>query len=466
MSKDIQQLLQECLQGFDAGLTPDECLSAYPQVRTQLEPLFRQALSLRVAYAASPRPEFRLQAREKLLFAAGRDVKQALSAEPDPQFVDTTRQRLLNTAGAAAQEALRDVPPPRLPFWVNARRRLLETASVSPPRPAPQLAMVMRTALSAAVIVLAVAVAGAGFLLENSPANEPLRSALGEEIDYITNQVTTFEQQRAAGEPVSSTLLDDLAERTSQLAEQAASDNANADLIEKLPGLIDRQRTLLTEAAPPDASAAAAQANLAAADQRVAAASTTVPEPTGTNATTAITSPTPEATVVESSPEPTATPETTEQPAGAAVEQDDLAERELVVRSDPDETMLGLSWQRVTTRTLTFVMPDSWTLFNVTLDEDGHAVLPSDYLFIMTNVDGLGLVIRIANGEVGEVNSIDPQFNLRAGGPEGSVAAPETLSGLTGGDENIAGLFIMLNSIEVTELDAEPSATPEFTETP
>jgi hypothetical protein len=63
VSRDIQQQLQECLDGFDGGLTPEECLSAYPRARAELEPLFRQALSLRVAFAASPKPELRFGAR-------------------------------------------------------------------------------------------------------------------------------------------------------------------------------------------------------------------------------------------------------------------------------------------------------------------------------------------------------------------------------------------------------------------
>ena len=60
----IEQMLQECLDGYEAGLTPEECLSAYPAHRVELEPMLRQALSLRVAYATSPSDEFRHQTRD------------------------------------------------------------------------------------------------------------------------------------------------------------------------------------------------------------------------------------------------------------------------------------------------------------------------------------------------------------------------------------------------------------------
>ena len=74
--KRIEELLQECLDGYDAGLTPEECLSAFPGERAELEPLLRQALSLRVAFANSPSEDFRLDARQKLMFA-GRTRRQS-----------------------------------------------------------------------------------------------------------------------------------------------------------------------------------------------------------------------------------------------------------------------------------------------------------------------------------------------------------------------------------------------------
>jgi hypothetical protein len=462
MSRDIQRLLQECLDGYDAGLSPEECLSAYPDARSELEPLLRQALSLRVAYAAAPSQDFRFRAREKLLFAAGRDVKAALSVEPDPQFVDTTRRRLLNTAGAAAQEALRDVPPPRLPFWANARRHLLENASVSPARPSHALAAGVRSALSAAVVVVAVAVAGAAFFLQNSPANEPPRSAALVELDYISDQVATIEQLRANGETVSTTLLDDLAERTSQLAEQYGTSNSDAELIEKLPDLIQRQLEL-AESSPLDESVAAAQERLAEADQKVASAAVNEPQPTGTSEAAALTSETPEPSV-EPSPEPSATPEIG-LPEVTLVEPGDLSDNQIAVQLDAGETALGLRWLRVTTSTVTFLMPENWEVTNLEVDEDGLAVLPVPFVIVHTDL-GLDLLISTLNGEVNTVLD-GQQFTLRSEGADGSVIEPARLAEITAENEKLASLYNMLTSLEVVEAGPEDTETPvEVTETP
>ena len=54
-SKHIEELLQQCIAAFDSGISPEECLGMFPAQRAELEPLFRQAISLRVAFAAAPR---------------------------------------------------------------------------------------------------------------------------------------------------------------------------------------------------------------------------------------------------------------------------------------------------------------------------------------------------------------------------------------------------------------------------
>ena len=461
MRKNIQQLLQECMEGYDAGLTPEECLSAYPDVRAELEPLFRQAISLRVAFAASPREEFRLQAREKLMFAAGRDVSRALSAEPDPEFVNTTRQRLLNRAGAGAQEALRDVPPPRLPFWANARRHLLEAAAAAPPKPRQRMSGGLRSAVSAAVVVVAVGIAGAGFFLQDSPANTPERSAFSTELNDITRDLQTLEQLNASGEAVSAILLGELAARTSRLAEQYSEASPNSDLKEKLPGLIQRQETLLAEG--DTETLAEAQQRLDEANQRVsqaAAEDSPEPEPTETPDTSVAVAPTPEPTT-EPTAEPTAT-EATVVPTVEMITSDELGPRELVVQYDADETALDLRWSRITTSTLTFVMPESWELMNVEPDEDGFASLTADAIFIQTDIDDMVLIIATENGEVNTVaNGV--QHTLRIEGPDGTVQSADSLAQITGLADNWASLFHMLNSIELEELEA--TATPENTAT-
>jgi hypothetical protein len=64
-------------------MTPDECLSAFPEQRSVLEPLLRQALTLRMSYASAPSERFMARAKESLMFAAGRDVVAAMSVEPN-----------------------------------------------------------------------------------------------------------------------------------------------------------------------------------------------------------------------------------------------------------------------------------------------------------------------------------------------------------------------------------------------
>jgi hypothetical protein len=134
------------------------------------------------------------------------------------------------------------------------------------------------------------------------------------------------------------------------------------------------------------------------------------------------------------------------------------------VQLDTSEGELGLRWLRVTTSTLTFVMPASWEVTNLEVDDDGLAVLPAPFIIVRTDL-GMELLISIADGEVNTV--VDgQQFTLRAEGAEGRVTDPASLAAIAGADENVAGLFYMLDSIEVVEPDAEPAATPEATEAP
>src|SRR5262249_33164447 len=133
----------------------------------ELEPMLRQALALRCAFAASPDPAYRERTKEKLLFVAGREAIQAYDATPSEDFVGNARERLLESAGRRSQEALRAIPPPRLPFWANARRRLLAAATEPGPqrRPAPAFGPIgMRPALAGAFAALVLLVSTFTFL--------------------------------------------------------------------------------------------------------------------------------------------------------------------------------------------------------------------------------------------------------------------------------------------------------------
>ena len=116
-SKKIEDLLQQCLEGYDGGMTPDECLSAFPAQRSVLEPLLRQALTLRMSYASAPSEGFMARAKESLMFHAGRDVVTAMSVEPNEDFKMDARQRLI-------EKGIRQVTKFS---WQLAAKRVVET---------------------------------------------------------------------------------------------------------------------------------------------------------------------------------------------------------------------------------------------------------------------------------------------------------------------------------------------------
>ena len=271
-SKKIEDLLQQCLEGYDGGMTPDECLSAFPAQRSVLEPLLRQALTLRMSYASAPSERFMARAKESLMFHAGRDVVTAMSVEPNEDFKMDARQRLIMAGGAAVQESLRDVPPPRLPFWVNARSRMLEAAK-NPPAPQPRPVLAGRPALSMSLagIVAAVAIAGAAFF--TTQGGQPSAAA---ELAAIERQVATIEQQQANGNFISPDLLADITKRTDDLAARLkGSDSSQTFVTLSLQPLIDRQWKVIQNAntiKPPVGEANEAREQITAAQNQLLAA--------------------------------------------------------------------------------------------------------------------------------------------------------------------------------------------------
>ena len=401
--KRIEQMLQDCLDGYEGGLTPEECLSAYNGDRVVLEPLLRQALSLRVAYASAPREEFSREARAKLMFAAGQDVIQALASDPDPDFVSTNRMRFLNMAGATAQEALRDVPPPRLAFWVNARRRLLESAAA--PRPSRRFAMAMRYGLSAAVVVIALAVA----TLAPFSGNSPHSADAERELAVLEQQITNMESQ----DQVSASQLLGVTRRLNAIADTLDDEPALA-VAQKLEGLTARSE-VLSQAAVETPALVQAQEELDQAQEklRVFAASVTA-SPTQTTAF-----------VVPTEPPASPTAVATETPAPTPT-RTAAARTQVTVSLSKDDTY-GLQWLQVKTGKVSFVMPANWRLINVTGAEDGVLTLDAGVLRIDT--DGDPSVIMIIQPENGQVNTLikGNSVPLRAGGRNGGTISPNVL---------------------------------------
>jgi len=442
---EIDQLLEDCLARFDAGATPQECLAAYPARRAELEPLLRQALSLRVAYASEPSPEFRTRLRERLMFAAGRDVSKAYDVEPDPRFVNLARHRFLQAAGAAAQEALRDVPPPRLAFWANARRRLLEAAALSRPRPMHRgSVLVLRAGLSAAVVVLAVAAAGfALFANGNTPSADAQLAILEERTQDLIRQAQ-------AGGDVSENELLELTARTNALAERL-DDSPTSPLTQRIDAVISKQREVLSRAAAAGVSPpvlAQAQQQVNQAEEKLRAATPEQP-PAQSAAASQPSSPSPVPDTPTPRPSPTSTPAASPTPV-------ELEDDQILVTVDRSDDLYGISWQDVRTAKVSLTAPASWTLVGVTLSPSGLAMLPSPHIvgFNLGPPSNVVVLVYMDTGRVvGLING--KQEVLRTDGRSGRALGAEEILKLTEGsglaDVDVLGLARFINSIRLTD---------------
>ena len=399
----LEALLQECLTAYDQGLAPQDCLAAFPEHRAELEPLLRQALALRIAFAEAPAEALKQRLRERLLFAAGSEAIQSYAAEPDPEFVANTRGRFLETAGASAQEALRAVPPPRLTFWTNARRRLLEAGSLARPRRTAPLAL--QRSLSVAVIVLAITVAGLAYVTSGSSPG-----SVSAEFASLEYDLTQIEQRAAAGETVSPSVIVALTMRTNDLLEKL-DDQSAAAVAQRLPEIIERQREVVSFAV----SEGAPLAQLRQAQQEMAEAEAKV------RTLTAIVEPSipsfPE-TLIQDSPTPTPTAPATitatpEPPEGAQVR----------ISLYPSDTTFNISWTEIRTTNIRLLVPSDWQIIGVTTTNN-IATLETIFL----RVDGPEVIVMIdtnSGGLVGLINS-EP-VTLRSEGPNGAALDIEAL---------------------------------------
>jgi hypothetical protein len=420
----MSELLQECLSAYEAGLSPLECLSAYPNHRAELEPLLRQALSLRVSYAAAPEeafmsrakealmfsagrevsqafatepsPRFVAEARHHLMFLAGRDAAQALSAEPDQSFVENSRLRLLNVAGASAQEALRAVPPPRLPFWWNTRRKLLETASMprnqQPSRQPFFGAGALRVSLSMAVMVLVFTIAGFAYLVSQD-ANPSAAS----EIAQLERELNTLEARNAAGQPVSETQANAILQRTIDLTEKLRDKPAELSAA-KLPALIERQQTVfdkLYSDSPAPASVVQAQQQLDDQKTKLLASAQSTPAAASTSAPASSTS------------TPPATPTAVNTPVLPP----------LVANQARVTVLTDGRGVEIKTATLRFIAPKDWNILGISADT-GAPVVVGNYISLV----GSGVLVLVyTNGQIEAALPNQPPLILRNVEPNGRV---------------------------------------------
>ena len=412
-SKKIEDLLQQCLEGYDGGMTPDECLSAFPEQRAELEPLMRQALTLRMSYASAPSERFMARAKESLMFAAGRDVVAAMSVEPSPDFKMDARQRLIMAGGAAVQESLRDVPPPRLPFWMNARARMLEAAK-NPPPPQHKPVLVARPAVSMSLagIVAAVAIAGSAFFL--TQGGQPSAAA---EYAAIERQVSTIEQQQRDGIFVSPDLLADITKRTNDLAARLKDNDPSQSFVTlSLQPLIDRQWDVIRAAGfikPPVGEVneareqiQAAQNQLLAAEEKVQTIKQTISPPASAQSNNNATQPATQQpsnsqqTQQGGNTKPGTQNQTAAQPTVPAFPQSNaqigpVPAGQVRVRGLSNDRTANMNWIEVRTSDIKFLAPANWSIVGIVQDANGIATLGGATTIGFAGPDGSAIIFNL-----------------------------------------------------------------------
>jgi hypothetical protein len=378
-----------------------------------------------------------------LLFAAGREATEAFSAEPDEEFVSDARARLLGAAGAPAQEALRSVPPPRLPFWVNARRRLLEHASAPRVRPAPRAGtLALQRGLSFAVLIIAVAVAGIAYITSDGQPQ-----SVNAELASLEQDLIEVEAQAAAGEIVSPSVLIDLSKRTTDLVERI--DEPSPLVAQKLPDIIERQKEVVTLVA----GDGLAPAQLREAQQELTQAEAMVKVLTAQIES----SPTPVPPLFQptlpalSSPTASATPSTP--PSGLASDQ-------VSIQPLPTDTLFGIAWSEVRTTGIRFVVPSSWKVVGVSLT-DGIGTL-DDKLLRFDGPDFI-VIIDVSNGEINALVDGQP-VQLRSKGEDGDVISIPALLNIS--TSLAPSLFHHADSVELMDGSATPAAPPTASPSP
>jgi hypothetical protein len=441
-SKKIEDLLQQCLEGYAGGMTPDECLSAFPEQRAELEPLLRQALTVRMSFAVAPSERFMARAKESLMFAAGRDVIAAMSVEPNQDFKMDARQRLIMAGGAAVQESLRDVPPPRLPFWVNARGRLIDAAK-NPPPPQPRPVLTARPALSMSLagIVAAVAIAGAAFFTTQGG-----QQSAAAEFAAIERQISTIEQQQRDGIFVSPDLLADISKRTNDLAARLkGSDSSQTFVTLSLQPLIDRQWEVIqrnNSIKPPvgDLNEAreqiqAAQNQLMAAEDKVQAISPPASAQSNNNPQPAQQPSSNSQAQQGGNTRPSTQSQAQSQPTVPAFPQAQQAQSgpvpagQVRIRGLSNDTTGNMNWIEVRTSDIKFAAPANWSIVGIVQDANGIATLGGATTIGFASPDGSAIIfnLRTLNFDAVIAGQAYPSFQRIEPGELANRAGPAAI---------------------------------------
>jgi hypothetical protein len=322
------------------------------------------------------------------------------------------RQRLIMAGGAAVQESLRDVPPPRLPFWMNARVRMLEAAK-NPPPPQPRPVLVGRPALSMSLagIVAAVAIAGAAFF--TTQGGQPSAAA---ELAAIERQVSTIEQQQRDGIFVSPDLLADITKRTNDLAARLKDGDPSQTFVTlSLQPLIDRQWDLIqrnSSIKPPvgDLNEAreqiqAAQNQLLAAEEKVQTIKSAISPPASslpTNGTQPAQQPSSanNQTQQGGNTRPSSQSQAPTQPTVPAFPQSQAAvgpvpAGQVRIRGLSNDTTGNMNWIEVRTSDIKFAAPANWSIVGIVQDANGIATLGGATTIGFASPEGSAIIFNL-----------------------------------------------------------------------
>jgi len=69
MSRDFDEILDECIDRINSGQGIEECLASYPEHAQELEPALRAVFDIRAAYSFTPRPAVKAAARQRFYAA-------------------------------------------------------------------------------------------------------------------------------------------------------------------------------------------------------------------------------------------------------------------------------------------------------------------------------------------------------------------------------------------------------------
>jgi len=82
MAKDLDRILDECIDRINLGEKLEDCLVSYPEYAAELEPLLRVMLDTQVAYTFAPSPVTKMAARERFNAALEELVRRRQERQP------------------------------------------------------------------------------------------------------------------------------------------------------------------------------------------------------------------------------------------------------------------------------------------------------------------------------------------------------------------------------------------------